>query len=86
MVFGRKPLLLASLLGVVFLFAGWNEANRPALGPHSRIELALYRSTTDSLPVVQSGYFWTSGKCAGCHGRDLLGQASIEPGTGRDIN
>lgn len=83
---GRTPLLLATLLGVVLLFAGWSEANRPVHGPHSVLELALYRSTTDSLPVVQSGYFWTSGRCAGCHGRDLLGHASIEPGTGRDIN
>lgn len=74
------------LLGVVLLFAGWSEANRPVHGPHSALELALFRSTTDSLPVVQSGYFWTSGRCAGCHGRDLLGQTSIEPGTGRDIN
>ncbi len=82
----RKFLLLSSLLAVILLFAGWTEANRPVRGPHGRIELALYRATTDSLPVVQSGYFWTSGRCSGCHGRDLLGQASIDPATGNDVN
>lgn len=28
----------------------------------------------------------TSGRCAGCHGRDLLGQANIDPATGHDVN
>lgn len=82
----RKPIFLAGVLGVVLLFAAWTEANRPVLGPHGNLELALFRSTTDSLPVLQSTWFWTSGRCAGCHGRDLLGEASIDPATGHDVN
>jgi hypothetical protein len=82
----RKPLLIAGLLGVVFLFAAWTEANRPVRGPHGRLALSLFRAVSDTLPVLQSTYFWTSGRCAGCHGRDLLGQASIDPATGHDVN
>lgn len=77
---------IISVVGVVLLFAAWNEANRPIRGPHGLLELALFRSSTDSLPVLQSDHFWTSGRCAGCHGHDLLGQASIDPATGHDVN
>ena len=81
----RKLILITGLVGVVLLFAAWTEANRPIRGPHGRLELALFRSA-DTLPVVRSGYFWTSGRCAGCHGRDLLFQASIDPASGHDVN
>jgi len=81
----RKLLLVTGLVGLVLLFAAWTEANRPIRGPHGRLALALFRSA-DTLPVVRSSYFWTSGRCAGCHGRDLLFQASIDPATGQDVN
>lgn len=82
----RKLLLLCVVVGLVLLSGAWTEANRPVRGPHGRLALALFRSLSDSLPVVQSGYFWTSGRCAGCHGRDLLGLASIDPANGQDVN
>ncbi len=82
----RKLILITGLLGLVLLFAAWTEANRPVRGPHGRLELALFRSALDTLPVLRSGYFWTSGRCAGCHGHDLLGEASIDPATNRDVN
>ena len=83
----RKTLLLLGIVSVVLLFAAWTEANRPVLGPHGRLELALFRSSMiDSLPVLRSDHFYTSGRCAGCHGRDLLGQASINPANGQDVN
>lgn len=82
----RSVRLLLAVVTVVLVFAGWTEANRPVLGPHGRLALTLYRSGLDSLPVLQGDYFWTSGRCAGCHGRDLLGEASIDPATGHDVN
>lgn len=86
MVRMRTPFLIGGLLAVVLLFAAWTEVNRPVLGPHGRLELALFRSVEDTLPVVRSDWFWTSGRCAGCHGRDLNGLASIDPATGHDVN
>ncbi|HRH67989.1 MAG TPA: hypothetical protein PLB89_00645 [Flavobacteriales bacterium] len=81
----RKLFLITGLVGLVMLFAAWTEANRPVRGPHGRLALALFRSA-DTLPVLRSAYFWTSGRCAGCHGRDLLFEASIDPATGQDVN
>ncbi|MBL7953053.1 MAG: T9SS type A sorting domain-containing protein [Flavobacteriales bacterium] len=86
MVRRRKPLLLLGVVLVVVLSGAWTEANRPVRGPHGRLALALFRSVSDTLPVLRSNYFWTSGRCAGCHGRDLLGEASIDPANGRDVN
>ena len=86
MRYSRSLRLVLALCLVVMLFAGWTEANRPVRGPHGRLELLLFRSANDTLPVLQSDHFWTSGRCAGCHGRDLLGQASIDPATGHDVN
>lgn len=82
----RSVRLLLGVAIVVLLFAAWTEANRPVRGPHGRLALSLFRNVLDTLPVVQSSYFWTSGRCAGCHGRDLLGLASIDPATGQDVN
>ncbi|MFN3874880.1 MAG: hypothetical protein ACK4L7_03085 [Flavobacteriales bacterium] len=80
----RKALVLALAAVLVLLLGAWDMAMRPVAGPHGRLELALLRSA-DSLPVVIGAYFTTAGRCAGCHGRDLLGQASID-GQGRDVN
>lgn len=79
-------MLITGLIGFVLLSGAWTEMNRPIRGPHGRLALTFFRSMLDSLPVQRSGYFWTSGRCAGCHGRDLLGQASIDPATGQDVN
>jgi len=86
MVGRRKTFLLFGVVAFVLLSGAWTEANRPVRGPHGRLALALFRSVNDSLPVLRSDYFWTSGRCAGCHGRDLLGQASIDPANGQDVN
>lgn len=82
----RTVRLLMAIASVVVLFAAWTEGNRPVRGPHGRLALTLFRSVLDTLPVLQGTYFWTSGRCAGCHGHDLLGQASIDPASGRDVN
>lgn len=80
----RRSVLILALLGVVALFAAWKEAVRPVKGPHGTLELALLRSEGD-LPVLISAYFTTAGRCAGCHGQDPVGLASID-GQGRDVN
>lgn len=82
----RSLRLLLTIVGVILLFAAWSEGNRPVRGPHGRLALALFRTGLDSLPILHSSYFWTSGRCAGCHGRDLLGLASIDPANGQDVN
>lgn len=84
--FPRSLRLSFTVVVVVLLFAAWTEATRPVRGPHGRLALSLYRSGLDSLPVLQSLYFSTAGRCAGCHGHDLLGQASMDPATGHDVN
>ena len=80
----RRWLFLGGALAVVLVFAGWNEATRPVAGPHGRLELALFRNL-DTLSDFRSVYFITGGVCAGCHGHDLGGLASID-GAGRDVN
>jgi hypothetical protein len=80
----RRVLMLAAALAVVALSAAWNEAVRPIAGPHSRLELALLRAEGD-LPVQFSTHFVTSGRCAGCHGHDPDGVASVDS-QGRDVN
>ena len=80
----KRGLLLGGVVGLVCLFAAWNEATRPVLGPHGRLELGLLRST-DSLTVYIGTYFTTAGRCAGCHGRDLQGFASVDA-NGNDVN
>jgi len=80
----KKGIVIGILAVLVVLLSAWDFAVRPIAGPHGRLELALMRSA-DSLPVIIGTYFTTAGRCAGCHGRDLQGIASID-GQGRDVN
>ncbi len=80
----RRSLFLAGLLGVVLLFAAWTEATRPVKGPHSTLELSLLRDSGE-LPWVVGTFFATAGRCAGCHGHDINGIASVDP-EGNDVN
>ncbi|MBP6574462.1 MAG: hypothetical protein KA230_08425 [Flavobacteriales bacterium] len=74
----RRVKLLAGVLGTVGLFAAWTSATLPRVGPHSALDLWMYKSAGDSLAVQYSTYFATAGRCAGCHGRDPQGIASID--------
>lgn len=76
--------MIGAALALVLVLSGWDAAMRPVHGPHGALELALFR-TADSLPVRISTYFTSAGRCAGCHGRDLLGVASVDA-QGRDVN
>ncbi len=80
----KKLVVLGAAAGFVLLLSAWDFAVRPISGPHGRLELALMRSQ-DSLTVYFGTWFITAGRCAGCHGRDLLGVASIDD-QGRDVN
>lgn len=80
----RRSIVITAVLGAGLLFIGWDEAVRPVAGPHSAWELKLFRDGGD-LPVVISTYFTTAGRCAGCHGHDPNGLASIDA-QGRDVN
>jgi hypothetical protein len=81
----RKTGIVVGLaMALVLLLTAWDFAVRPVAGPHGRLELAMLRSA-DSLPVMMSTYFATSGRCAGCHGFDPQGLASIDA-QGRDVN
>ncbi len=82
---GHRPsLVLIGAVLLVFLFAGWTETSRPVKGPHGRLELALLNGARD-LPWVVGEFFATSGRCAGCHGHDPAGLASMDA-QGNDIN
>lgn len=80
----RRTVFLSGLLGVVLLFAAWTEATRPVKGPHSTLELSLLRDSGE-LPWVVGTFFATAGRCAGCHGHDINGIASVDP-EGNDVN
>ena len=80
----QRRVAIFSLIGVALLFVAWDEAVRPVKGPHSELELKLFRASED-LPVFQSVYFFTAGRCAGCHGHDPNALASIDS-LGRDVN
>ena len=81
-----RPIVLISLLvSVVLLFAAWTEATRPVLGPHSRLDLARFDRSSDTLEWVVGAYFTTSGRCKGCHGHDIQGLASVDA-QGNDVN
>ncbi|MBK9177707.1 MAG: hypothetical protein IPM46_15525 [Flavobacteriales bacterium] len=80
----NKGIVLGFSSALVLLLSAWDFVARPVAGPHGRLELAFLRSA-DSLPVIIGTYFTTAGRCAGCHGHDFLGQASIDA-QGRDVN
>lgn len=81
---GRSLVVLAGLAGLVLLLAGWSTALAPR-GHHNRLEDLLFRSADTDLVVLYSTYFATAGRCAGCHGHDVNGVASVD-GSGRDVN
>ncbi len=70
--------MLAGLCAVVFMLVGWTSATTPVRGPHSAVELFFLRDQIQGLPVQFGTYFVTAGRCAGCHGFDSLGLASVD--------
>ena len=66
------------MLGTIGLFTAWTTATQPRVGPHSSLELWMMKSSDDSLVVQYSTWFATAGRCAGCHGHDPVGIASVD--------
>ena len=81
----RQVKVLAGVLGTIALFTAWTTTTQPRLGPHSSLELWLMKSVGDSLTVQYSTWFASAGRCAGCHGRDPNGIASVDV-DGVDVN
>ena len=78
--------MLLAMAGVVLLFAGWTSATEHEPHRyHSALENWLFKTDNGGLVVQFSTYFVTGGRCAGCHGGDSLGVASVDS-TGRDVN
>ncbi len=78
-----RPLaIIGCAILIVLLFAAWTEANRPIKGPHGQLELALLKSDRNWVVGV---FFANADRCAGCHGHDPQGIASIDA-QGKDIN
>ena len=82
----RTLSVLLAMAGVVLLFAGWTSATEHEPHRyHSALENWLFKTDNGGLVVQFSTYFVTGGRCAGCHGGDSLGVASVDS-TGRDVN
>lgn len=84
----RIPTKLRVLFGLgclILLLAGWSAASTPVKGPHSPLELALFRGQVQGLDVQFGTYFVTAGRCSGCHGHDSLGIAMVAA-DGSDVN
>ncbi|MCB9170525.1 MAG: hypothetical protein H6597_01455 [Flavobacteriales bacterium] len=81
----RTLTVLLAMAGVVLLFAGWTSATEHRHHYHSDLATWLYKVDNGGLVVQFSEYFVTAGRCAGCHGGDSLGFASVDS-TGRDVN
>lgn len=80
----RRITVILGLVATVLLLVAWTTATERR-GHHSALEDLVIRSGNDDLVVLLSTYFTTAGRCAGCHGHDPQGLASID-GQGRDVN
>lgn len=77
---------MALLVGMVLFSAAFTGSARPpGQGYHSTLGRMLHRTGVLALPVLYSDLFATSGRCAGCHGHDVQGFASVDQ-YGRDVN
>lgn len=81
----KRLKVFAGLAAVVLLLVGWTEATRARYGPHSSLDMAMFRSSEDGLVVLYSTYFATAGRCSGCHGHDTNALAMVTP-AGVDVN
>lgn len=78
--------MLLGLATLLLLFTAWRSHGVPGEGRyHSELAKGLFRGGSTTLPVLYSTFFATSGRCAGCHGSDSIGIASVD-GMGRDVN
>lgn len=78
-IFTRYPkvtLFSFAVIAVTALSASYSRTDRP-MQYHSHDEIIAMSRNVTGLPVGDNGYFTGSGKCAGCHGVDPAGLASL---------
>lgn len=81
----RKLLVLLLLASGLFLMTSRYGKLSAEEAFHSDNELAFLRGIADSLTNDTNSFFWSSGRCAGCHGYDPDGLASVDE-DGNDVN
>jgi len=77
--FTKKPkliLLSVGVIAIIGLSAAYSHNNKP-VPYHSDDETLKMMMSVTGLPVGDNGYFLGSGKCAGCHGVDPVGDANL---------
>ena len=82
-----RVLILALLVGTVALFVAWKDGRLPeAKAYHSAAELKDYRDAGLPLSEATNHYFAASGKCSGCHGKDIVNNYAGVDEDGVDVN
>ncbi|MDZ4822142.1 MAG: T9SS type A sorting domain-containing protein [Flavobacteriales bacterium] len=82
----KKFLLVSLVFGVVFVALIASSSIGEPRPYHNEIDMAEWRKMMEGqLPTGFNSVFAGSGKCAGCHGHDLLENANVTSG-GVDVN
>ena len=87
MKYPNLPLLLIPGIFIVLLSLSWSNDRRDG-NFHSWEEMMAFQGggeIQDNLPESSNSLFTGSGRCAGCHGYDINGIASVT-GEGEDVN
>ncbi|MGB1319269.1 MAG: hypothetical protein ACPG5W_13715, partial [Flavobacteriales bacterium] len=80
-----KPLILLSVIGLVYLFSIAGKQGQNANAYHAPEEINFFRGNAIELPLADNGYFKGSGNCDGCHGVDET-QFANTIGEGHDVS
>jgi hypothetical protein len=82
-----KLLVVVALVCAGLVLVAWQGNGVPvAHAYHTPEEVEAYRGTQErALATGQNTYFMASGNCAGCHGHDPSGYASVTA-EGQDVN
>ena len=72
----KLTLLSIGAVAVLVLSAAYSREAKP-MQYHSQDEVVQMMMSVTGLPVGDNGYFTGSGKCAGCHGIDPVGNANM---------
>lgn len=82
-----RILIIVLLVGTVALFVAWTDGRLPnAHAYHSASELKDLRDAGLPLSEASNYYFSASGKCSGCHGKDIVNNYAGVDEEGNDVN
>lgn len=82
---GTKLLLLLTIIGTAYLGSEVLYRKSTATAYHTEGELNYYRGNGIDLPLADNGFFYTSGHCDGCHGKDPQSVSSVDS-EGNDLS